>query len=296
VSTLPSIYGEKIVMRVLRSGKMRVKLASLQLSSRSEETLSSVLKVSSGLILVTGPTGSGKTTTLYGMIDRLNQPHRNIVTVEDPVEYECEGITQVQVHSEIGYTFERVLRSLLRQDPNVILVGEIRDAETAAIALKAAVTGHMVLSTLHTNDAPSTLQRLISMGMPAYLVAAACRLVIAQRLLRRLCQYCRKSSELSREEAAQLSEEERRWLSRVWRPQGCERCGGIGFSGRQAVLEMMPVSSNAVRQAIIEQASPETLRTLAAAEGMRSLRQEALELVAQGITSPEEAFTVLYAA
>ena len=295
VSTLPSLYGEKIVMRVLRSGKLRTKLEALALSKDDQETLDAALRTSNGLILVTGPTGSGKTTTLYGMIDRLNQPHRNIVTVEDPVEYECEGVTQVQVHSEIGYTFERVLRSLLRQDPNVILVGEIRDAETAAMALKAAVTGHMVLSTLHTNDAPSTLQRLISMGVPSYLVAAACRLVIAQRLLRRLCLYCRKPDHLRADESALLTDKERERLSRVWRAKGCDRCHGIGYSGRQAVLEMMSVS-HPLRQAIIEQASPEALRAIASGEGMRSLRQEALDLVAAGATSPEEALTVLYAA
>lgn len=294
VSTLPSLYGEKIVARILRSGKLRVKLDALSLSERNRDVINGALKASIGLILVTGPTGSGKTTTLYGMLDTLNTPLRNIVTAEDPVEYELDGVNHVQVHAEIGYTFERILRSFMRQDPNVILVGEIRDAETASIALKAAMTGHMVLSSLHTNDAPATLQRLISMGIPAYLVAAACRLVVAQRLLRLLCPQCKREGALIQAESALLAPEERQPLSKVWRARGCSACHGAGYMGRQAIFEVMPVASNAMRQAIIEQASPEQLRALAAKEGMVSLRQEALGLVAKGLTSPEEAFAVLY--
>ena len=198
VSTLPSLYGEKIVLRVLQAGRIRVKLDTLGLSDRNGDVLQNAMKASAGLVLVTGPTGSGKTSTLYSMLDALNKPQRNIVTVEDPVEYRLKGVTQVEVRSQVGYTFERVLRHLLRQDPNIILVGEIRDAETAMIALKAAVTGHMVLSTLHTNDASSTLHRLVSMGVPPYLVAAACRLVIAQRLIRRLCPDCKRDRKSTR--------------------------------------------------------------------------------------------------
>jgi len=200
VSTLPSVHGEKVVIRVLPSESVKVKLDSIGLSAEEHALVKRVLSSPNGLILVTGPTGSGKTTTLYTMLDSLNTPQRNIVTVEDPVEYQLAGITQVQVNASIGYTFERVLRSFLRQDPDVMLVGEIRDAETGEIALKAAVTGRIVLSTLHTNDAAAAVHRLIGMGLSAHLVAAATRLVIAQRLVRKLCPACRTPSAPTSEE------------------------------------------------------------------------------------------------
>ncbi len=294
VSTLPSLYGEKIVIRLLSADSLQVKLDSLGFSPRCRAQIHETLQRPTGLILTTGPTGSGKTTTLYTMLDMLNNPQRNIVTVEDPVEYQLPGITQVQVNAAVGYTFDRVLRSLLRQDPNVVLIGEIRDAETAEIALKAAVTGHMVLSTLHTNDAPSAVYRLLSMGLPAYLVAAACRMVISQRLVRLLCPKCRVAGTLTPEEECQLAPEERPALKTAWRARGCPDCHGIGYSGRKAIGEIMPTMSFRIHEAIVGESNPDQLRALALEEGMIPMRQEALAAAAEGLTSPEEAFKALY--
>ena len=247
-----------------------------------------MLKAPNGLILVTGPTGSGKTTSLYGMLDRLNNGKRNILTVEDPVEYQLKGITQVQVNAGIGYTFERVLRAFLRQDPNVILVGEIRDAETAAIALKASVTGHTVLSTLHTNDAASTVCRLMSMGLPPYLVSAACRLIIGQRLLRKLCTQCRAPGVLTPEEAVHLRDEERLTLSRVWRPRGCSACHNVGYSGRTPIFEVMPAYSHEARKAIAADASPEDSKAVATKAGTLPMRRDAPTLAPPGVIETSE--------
>ncbi|PCI38503.1 MAG: hypothetical protein COB53_04680 [Elusimicrobia bacterium] len=290
VSTLPSAFGEKVVLRLLSSNSLAVDLDTLGLSTRNRDLLKRVLQSESGLILTTGPTGSGKTTTLYTLLRTLNLPSRNIVTVEDPIEYEIDGLTQVQVNSKIGYTFEKVLRSFLRQDPNVMLIGEIRDIETAEIALKAAVTGHMVLSTLHTNDAPSAIQRLISMGLPPYLVAAATRLVIAQRLIRLLCPECKKEGSLTHEEESLLSLQEKTDLEQIYRPVGCERCHNSGYQGRRAIFEFMPVLSDRVRDLITQQASLDALAAASKKEGRESLRAEALRFLQSGRTSPEEAF------
>jgi type II secretory ATPase GspE/PulE/Tfp pilus assembly ATPase PilB-like protein len=228
------------------------------------------------------------------MLDSLNSPERNILTVEDPVEYQLSGITQVQVNASIGYTFEKILRSLLRQDPNVILVGEIRDVETAEIALKAACTGHLVLSTLHTNDAASTLHRLLAMGIPSYLVAAASRLVIAQRLVRVLCPKCKTSGALSSEEACQISAAEAATLSKVFRPVGCHDCHGIGYFGRKVVMEMMPILTTEMRAAVSSNASPDALKEMAVKSGMIPMRHKAMKLVTDGMTSLDEALTALY--
>jgi type II secretory ATPase GspE/PulE/Tfp pilus assembly ATPase PilB-like protein len=294
VSTLPSVYGEKVVLRILPAEKLRFDLDVLRLAPKNRQEILDLLRSLNGLILVTGPTGSGKTTTLYSMLDTLNTPQRNIVTVEDPVEYQLEGITQVQVNPDIGYTFEKVLRSFLRQDPNVMLVGEIRDLETAEIALKAAVTGHLVLSTLHTNDAPSTVYRLISMGLPPYLVAAACRLIISQRLVRTLCPKCKAPSELTEEESLTFSEDEIAALPQVFRARGCSDCHGIGFAGRQAVCEVMGISSHRICQAIVDKAGPGELRKIACDEGMVPLRRELLQMVADGVTSIEEVLGIIH--
>ena len=295
VSTLPSAYGEKIVMRILPPESLELKLDNLGFSPRNTTVIQAALGQPNGLILATGPTGSGKTTALYSMLETLNSPQRNIVTVEDPVEYQLEGITQVQVNAPIGYTFERVLRSLLRQDPNIVLVGEIRDVETAEIALKASVTGHLVLSTLHTNDAPSSVHRLLSMGLPAYLVAAACRLVISQRLVRLLCRECSEEGALTVDQSCQLSPEEKSRLKRVRRPRkgGCQSCHGIGYKGRKAIGEVMSVSSHEMRRAIADELDPDALRELALKEGMVSMREEALRAIEDGSTSPEEALAAL---
>jgi type II secretory ATPase GspE/PulE/Tfp pilus assembly ATPase PilB-like protein len=228
------------------------------------------------------------------MLDTLNSRERNIVTVEDPVEYQLPGITQVQVNPEIGYTFERVLRSFLRQDPDVMLVGEIRDAETAEIALKAAVTGHLVLSTLHTNDAVGAVHRLQSMGCAPYLIAAAARMVIAQRLVRVLCPQCKVAGRLAADQACLIAPEEAEALSSVWHPGGCSACHGIGYRGRRVVLELLPILSVEMRAAIAKGASPDEMKALAGAEGMVPMRRNALRLVAEGVTSLEEALSSLY--
>ena len=294
VSTLPSLHGEKVVLRVLPSGSLQVKLDGIGFSSHDLELIRKVLRSPNGLILLTGPTGSGKTTTLYTMLDSLNNGKRNIVTVEDPVEYQLNGITQVQVNPAIGYTFDRVLRSFMRQDPDVMLVGEIRDLETAEIALKAAATGHLVFTTLHTNNAASAVQRLLSMGLPSYLVAAATRLVIAQRLVRVLCTKCKAPGALSEDEACMLRPEEAAALQKVWRPVGCAACQGVGHFGRRIVMEVLPVLTTKARMFISKGASPDEIEQLAEEEGMSPMRRQTLELVANGTISVEEALSVLH--
>jgi len=292
VSTLPSVHGEKVVIRILPSESLKAKLNSIGLSNEEHSLVRRILSSPNGLILVTGPTGSGKTTTLYTMLDSLNTPQRNIVTVEDPVEYQLPGITQVQVNSAIGFTFERVLRSFLRQDPDVMLVGEIRDAETGEIALKAAVTGRIVLSTLHTNDAAAAVHRMIGMGLSPHLVAAATRLIIAQRLVRKLCPACRVPSTPSSEETMAFEGEGAKTPNHVWRARGCPACHGSGYSGRRPVFEILPILSHETRTLVAKGAPPEEIR--ASAAGMQTLRRKALQLVADGSTSPEEALSVLY--
>jgi type II secretory ATPase GspE/PulE/Tfp pilus assembly ATPase PilB-like protein/DNA-binding NarL/FixJ family response regulator len=294
VSTLPAVCGEKVVLRVLPAVDRRAGLEAIGFTFEELALLRQVLHAPNGVVLVTGPTGSGKTSTLYTMLDSLNSRERNIVTVEDPVEYQLPGITQVQVNQEIGYTFGRVLRSFLRQDPDVMLVGEIRDAETAEIALKAAVTGHLVLSTLHTNDAVGAVHRLQSMGCAPYLIAAAARLVIAQRLVRVLCPKCKIAGRLSAAEACLIAPREAEAMPNVWHPGGCASCHGIGYQGRRVVLEMLPILSADMRGAIAKSASPDEMKALADKEGLVPMRRNALRLVAEGVTSLEEVLATLY--
>jgi type II secretory ATPase GspE/PulE/Tfp pilus assembly ATPase PilB-like protein len=292
VSTLPSVHGEKVVIRVLPTESLKAKLDSIGLSAEEFALVKRVLSSPNGLILATGPTGSGKTTTLYTMLESLNTPQRNIITVEDPVEYQLPGITQVQINSTIGFTFEKVLRSILRQDPDVLLVGEIRDAETGEIALKAAVTGRIVLSTLHTNDAAAAVHRMISMGLSAHLVAAATRLVIAQRLVRRLCRNCRVEDDPTDAETMAFEADGAGTPTKVWRPKGCQACHGVGYLGRKPVFEILPILTHETRLAVSRGASPHEIR--ASAPGMATLRGKALKLVTEGATSAEEALSVLY--
>ena len=293
LSTLPSRYGEKVVMRLLGQARISSDLRSLKLHQRDLDSMQAALANPNGLILVTGPTGSGKTSTLYTMISSLNSPDRNIVTAEDPVEYEMPGITQVNVRNEVGFTFEKALRAFLRQDPDVILVGEVRDAETANTALKAAVTGHLVLSTLHTNDAVTTVSRLVDMGVPSYMVAAAVRLVVAQRLVRTLCVHCKETWQPTDSQTRFLTKEEIRRLGTVQSAKGCERCDGIGYKGRTAVMEVLHIRTAPMREAITRGVSPDALQALAVAEGMRPLRRGALDLVERGETSLSEALKIL---
>ncbi|MBI5631247.1 MAG: Flp pilus assembly complex ATPase component TadA [Elusimicrobia bacterium] len=294
VNTLPTAYGEKIVLRVLGQSQINADLGHMGMNARDLECVERTLKSPHGLVLVTGPTGSGKTTTLYTMLGALNTPDVNIMTAEDPIEYRLSGITQSQIRPAIGFGFETVLRAFLRQDPDIMLVGEIRDKETADIAVKASITGHLVLSTLHTNSAAASVVRLTHMGLPAYLVAASVKLVAAQRLVRLLCPACKVPIPLSDEDKRFLSEKEIAALKTVFRSRGCPSCHQSGYSGRRPIFEVMPVASSEVRQLIISpHCSMDLIADLAAKEGMTSLRQAALRVVAEGVTSLPEVYSIV---
>ena len=293
ISCLPSLHGEKIVMRVLGGGKIKGSLVDSGFCPRDQDCIEHALKTPHGLILVTGPTGSGKSTTLYTMIRSVNTPDVNIMTAEDPVEYELPGITQVPVRAKIGLTFESILRSFLRQDPDIMLVGEIRDLETAEISVKAAVTGHLVFSTLHTNSAPATVTRLKHMGLAPYLLAASLKLVIAQRLVRGLCLACRVPTALSDADRRLLTEAEAAPLDNLFRGMGCPECRQTGYKGRLPLFEVMPIRTAEMRQNILESKSADLLAELAVAEGMTSLKQAALAAAAAGRTSLTEALKVM---
>jgi type IV pilus assembly protein PilB len=290
VNTLPCIFGEKVVMRILDSGNLQLDLTKLGLQEKGLRDLQEAIDAPFGMILVTGPTGSGKSTTLYSAISTINDVGVNIMTAEDPVEYNLHGINQVQVHSEIGLTFASALRAFLRQDPDVIMVGEMRDLETAEIGVKAALTGHLVLSTLHTNDAPSTINRLIDMGIEPFLVASSCRLIIAQRLVRKICPDCKAPDDESKSPALQrllrIDDEVFENL-KLYKGRGCDTCSGSGFKGRQGVYEIMPISS-AIKQLIIDRSSVEEIRHAAVGDGVLTLRSAALKLLEDGITTAQE--------
>lgn len=295
VSFLPTLHGEKIVMRVLGTGK-KTALSEVGFNPRDLECVEKAVQSQNGLILVTGPTGSGKTTTLYSMIAMLNKPDVNIMTAEDPVEYQIPGITQVHVKPAIGLTFEAVLRSLLRQDPDIMLIGEIRDLETAEIAVKASITGHLVLSTLHTNSAPAAITRLTQMGIKPYLAAASLRMVIALRLLKLLCPKCKLQVPLSEAEKKILAEPELASLREIYRGVGCADCGQTGYAGRRPIFEVMPIGTSAMRQLVLSSNDGESMAELAAQEGMTSLRRAALNLAASGETSLSEALKIVLSA
>jgi type IV pilus assembly protein PilB len=288
-SVVPTLFGEKVVLRVLDRQAVSLDLGTLGFDSAILKDLRDALGRPHGMLLVTGPTGSGKTTTLYAALSELNDLGRNICTVEDPVEYDLVGINQVQIHDEIGFTFAAALRALLRQDPDVIMLGEVRDRETAEIAIRAALTGHLVLSTLHTNDAASTATRLIDMGIEPFLVASALNLVLAQRLLRRLCTQCRQHDDRAKE-TLELAGVDAAVVAgaRCFRPIGCEHCGGSGYRGRIAVYEAMGLNGQ-LRSLILERATAETLAACSIENGMKSLRHNALVHVAAGTTSLAEA-------
>lgn len=292
VSTVPSVYGEKAVLRLLDKSGGLVSLDRLGLSPEHHRQIEALARRPHGIFLLTGPTGSGKTTTLYAILSMLNEPHRNIITIEDPVEYHIPGITQVQVNVKAGVTFANGLRSFLRQDPDVIMVGEIRDKETAAIAIQAAMTGHLVLSTLHTNDAAGAVTRLIDMGMEPYLVASVLIAVGAQRLVRVLCAECREWTALVPEVAAQLGIPADARPAGVYRPQGCPMCGQTGYYGRTGVFELLPVTDT-IRTMIVQGASHSDLHNAAIKEGMRTLLADGAQKVLAGVTSVEELLRVL---
>jgi type IV pilus assembly protein PilB len=288
VSVLPTIYGEKVVMRILDQSNLNLDMSKMGFSEKSLRDFSESLNSPFGMILVTGPTGSGKSTTLYSALSSVNTPDTNIMTAEDPVEYNLEGINQVAVNGEIGLTFAAALKSFLRQDPDIIMVGEIRDLETAQIATKAALTGHLVLSTLHTNDAPSTITRLADMGIEPFLIATSVRLVIAQRLVRRVCKECKTETQLSSEELRllEITEQEAKGL-KFYKGAGCTVCSGTGYKGRVAIHQVLPVT-DAIRKLIVDRATPDEIEKVSIAEGVFNLRMNALEKLKAGITTADE--------
>jgi len=290
VSTLPVIFGEKIVMRILDKGNLTFDLAKFGFEPKAEKDFFNAIAQPYGMVLVTGPTGSGKTTTLYSALSQINTIDTNIMTAEDPVEYNLHGINQVLVRTEIGMSFARALKAFLRQDPNIIMLGEIRDIETGGIAIKAALTGHLVLSTLHTNDCPSTITRLIDMGLEPFNVASALNLLTAQRLVRRICEQCKTTAEYEEEwlHYAKIPED---WYAKhrdnLMKGTGCDACGGTGYKGRQGLYEVMAMSP-ALRKAIMAEAGTDELRDLAQSEGMLTLREDGLKKVERGITSLDQ--------
>jgi len=285
VSTLPVLFGEKIVLRILDKGNLTLDLKTFGFEPRAEQDLLKAIENPYGMVLVTGPTGSGKTTTLYSALSRINQIDVNIMTAEDPVEYNLLGINQVLVRNEVGMTFAAALKAFLRQDPNIIMVGEIRDLETGSIAIKAALTGHLVLSTLHTNDAPSTITRMVDMGIEPFNVASAVNLIVAQRLVRRICKECKQQHEYTPEEMHAFAIDKKEGPSS--KGAGCDTCAGTGYRGRQGLYEVMALTSP-LRREILKGASTEELRDLAVKEGMLTLRMDGMMKVKKGVTTLEE--------
>jgi type II secretion system protein E len=292
VSTIPTNHGESVVMRVLDKSSLKLGLPELGFFSDDQEIFERLIKLPDGILLVTGPTGSGKTTTLYSCLHYVNKPDRKIITVEEPIEYQMTGINQVPVNPEIGMTFPAALRSILRQAPNIIMIGEIRDLETASIATNASLTGHLVFSTLHTNDAPSAVARLIDIGVQPFLVASSVRAMMAQRLVRRLCNNCKQPGELSETELralridpGQLQE------TQVMKPVGCEQCRQIGYKGRMGIFEIFVIDDE-VRHMINKRSSTLMLRQRARELGMRTLREDGVRKVLAGLTSAEEVISI----
>ena len=290
VSVMPAIYGEKVVLRVLEKSNSLASLSKLGFFPDQQAEFEKMIHRPHGIVLVTGPTGSGKSTTLYASLQMINSPTMNINTIEDPVEYHLKGVNQIQVNPKIGVTFSTGLRTLVRQDPDVIMVGEIRDFETAEIAIQAALTGHLVLSTLHTNDAPGALVRLQNMGVEPFLISSAVLGVVGQRLVRTVCPGCRQQIEPSKEirEALDLGN------AKISRGAGCSRCGKRGMRGRSATYEIMPMTAP-IRDMVLERRSGAELKELAVAEGMKTMRQVGRQKVIDGITTPEEIIRVLFA-
>ena len=284
VSTLPTEFREKIVLRILDKSEQRLELRQLGFEEANLNHFRKAISNPYGMILVTGPTGSGKTTTLYAALSELNTPEVNITTIEDPIEYNLPGINQTQVRSDIGLTFSTALRAILRQDPNIIMVSEVRDKETAEIAIRSALTGHLVFSTLHTNDAPSAITRLIDMGIEPFLVASSVRLVMAQRLVRRICPKCKTEYVPEQEVVTELGLQGQQVF---YYGSGCEHCNGTDFKGRVALIELMPVS-DALSELVIKQSGAHELKKQALADGMVTLRQSGIQKINEGVTTVEE--------
>jgi type IV pilus assembly protein PilB len=288
VSVMPTLFGEKVVLRILDKSNLQLDMTKLGFEEEALSRFKEGIYKPWGMVLVTGPTGSGQTTTLYSALSELNKIDSNISTAEDPVEFNLPGVNQVQMHEEIGLTFATSLRSFLRQDPDIILVGEIRDFETAEIGIKAALTGHLVLSTLHTNDAPSTVNRLLNMGIEPFLVASSVNLIVAQRLSRKICPLCKTKDDVSKETLIQMGLDQE-MASRIdcLTGKGCGTCGNTGFKGRIALYEVMPVTEE-IRELILMGASSSEIKNQAISQGMKTLRQSGLTKVAEGVTSVAE--------
>jgi type IV pilus assembly protein PilB len=291
VATTPTVRGEKAVLRILDQQATLLGLENLGLSENIYEQLRKVIRRPNGIVLMVGPTGSGKTTTLYAGLQTLNTGHRNITTIEDPVEYQIDGITQIQVHEDIGLGFSEILRSVLRQDPDVILLGEIRDLDTTVNAIRASLTGHLVFATLHTNDAVSAVSRLIDMGAEPYLIAPSLRAVVSQRLVRTLCPHCKSPGDPDPELMAMLPESERT-LTAVWHARGCRLCFSTGYRGRVPIAEILVVNEE-LRRLIVDRAHPSRIQEAAVANGMRPIFNDGLSKVAQGVTTLEEVLATL---
>jgi type IV pilus assembly protein PilB len=288
VSSLPTIFGEKIVMRILDKTNLNVDLERLGFEPASMKEFLAAILNPYGMVLVTGPTGSGKTTSLYSALSRVNTPNVNVMTAEDPVEYNLDGINQVLVNDSVGLSFSAALKAFLRQDPNIIMVGEIRDIDTASIATKAALTGHLVLSTLHTNDAPSAIGRLIDMGIEPFLVASSVNLVLAQRLVRKVCLHCRKPTEITEEILSELQlDPADAEGATIFEGQGCIECNNTGYKGRAGVYEVMTITPP-LRELVLQRASSIEIKRTAVEGGMLTLRRDALQKLKRGITSVEE--------
>jgi len=293
VATSPTIHGESVVMRILDKGGVPLDFESLGFEGAALERFAQMLEEPNGILLVTGPTGSGKTTTLYTALDRLNKPDVKIVTVEDPVEYQMPGINQIQVKPQIELTFANALRSIVRQDPDIIMVGEIRDVETVRIAMQSALTGHMVLSTVHTNDAPSTINRLLDMGAEDYLLTSTVNGILAQRLVRTLCKQCREPHNALPEVIDQMGL--RRFTDAdpivLYKPVGCPACSGTGYFGRVCIIEMMSMSDG-LRSLIMRHATAGEIRAAAVKEGMETMFENGLRKSLAGVTTIEEVLRV----
>ncbi|MFZ3091030.1 MAG: type IV-A pilus assembly ATPase PilB [Nitrospirota bacterium] len=294
VSTLPCLFGEKVVMRILDKSNLTLDLTKLGFEPKALQDFMNAINSPYGMVLVTGPTGSGKTTTLYSALNQINQIDVNIMTAEDPVEYYLMGINQVQMKDEIGLNFAMALRSFLRQDPDVVMVGEIRDYETAEIAVKAALTGHLVLSTLHTNDAPSTINRLLNMGIEPFLVSSSVLLILAQRLIRKVCQQCKEVEKVPVKSLIDIgfSPEEAEKVV-CYKGKGCTNCSDTGYKGRIAIYEVMPIGDE-IKELILEGASASEIKKTAAKMGMKTLRMSGLQKIKDGMSSVEEVVRVTF--
>jgi len=285
VSIIPTFFGERVVLRLLDKQRGVLSLREIGLSDQADAAMERLLKRTSGIILVTGPTGSGKTTTLYAALNLINSPEKNIITIEDPIEYQLKGVGQIQVNPKIDLTFASGLRSILRQDPDIIMVGEIRDAETAEIAMQSALTGHLVLSTLHTNDAATAVTRLIDMGIEPFMVASTVSAVLAQRLVRVICPHCKESYKPERSYAGiELPD-------RLYRGRGCDKCFGLGTVGRMGIYELLLVDSEMCSM-IIRQSPAGVIKEYAVSRGMKTLREDGLAKAFAGVTTIEEVLRV----